>query len=95
MVEKTIAPWHATEVFGTYRFFNVDSQESPGGRHSVINRGEVEAIINMYRNLRAMYGQSDALFGRVGVVTPYKAQQMELRKALRNNFGERVFDEIE
>jgi senataxin len=95
MVKKTIAPWHATSVFGTYRFFNVDSQESSGGRKSVMNRGEVQAILDLYRNLRAMYGQADGLFGRVGVVTPYKAQQMELRRALKDNFGERVFDEIE
>jgi senataxin len=95
MAEKTVAPWHATPVFGTYRFFNVDSSESSGGRRSVLNRGEVEAIINLYRSLRTLYGESDGLLGRVGIVTPYKAQQMELRRTLRNYFGDRVFDEVE
>lgn len=95
MAQKTVAPWHATSVFGTYRFFNVDSPESSGARRSVLNKGEVEAIINLYRSLRTLYGESDGLFGRVGIVTPYKAQQMELRRVLRNYFGDRVFDEIE
>jgi senataxin len=95
MARKTMAAWHAVPVLGTYRFFNVDGSESAGARHSVINRDEIKAIINLVGGLRAKFGGGDGLLGRVGVVTPYKAQQSELRYQLKNHFGERVFEEIE
>lgn len=94
MAQNTVAPWHSTPVFGTYRFYNVSGMEMKGNRQSTKNPTEVRAACSLYRGLKNIYGAGDALFGKIGIITPYKAQLDELTRTFRNDFGESAFDDI-
>lgn len=95
MAEKTKAPWHVRPIFGTYRFFNVNGQESSGRGHSLKNEAEINAIISLYRSLRDQYGSSDRLMGKIGIISMYKDQVNLLKRKFRDIFGDQAFDDID
>lgn len=95
MAALTRAPWHGSEVFGTYRFYDIAGAETKAGRQSLKNVAEVNAAMSLYRGLRNLYGDSDALFGKIGVIAPYKEQLNEMKRQFRMAFGESAFDDIE
>ena len=52
MVEKTARPWHASNMFGPYRFFNIlRGQETQGSSHSLMNKTEVQVAVVLYARL--------------------------------------------
>jgi senataxin len=95
MAQKTKAPWHQMPVFGTYRFFNANGREVKSGRQSLKNPTEVNAVVGLYRGLKAIYGAHDALLGKIGIISPYREQFNALKSAFRSSFGESAFDDIE
>lgn len=95
MALKTKAPWHMMNVFGTYRFYNVDGREVRAGRQSLKNPSEVEAVVSLYRGLKLKFGGHDGLLGKIGVISPYREQFNELKRTFRQTFGESAFDDIE
>lgn len=95
MATLTVAPWHKDPEFGPYRFFSVPGAEAPGRGHSMTNNGEVNAVMALYRKMKAQYGVGDSLFGKIGVISMYREQVGLLRNKFRQTFGEGCMDDIE
>jgi senataxin len=89
-------PWHASSILGPYRFFDVKGVQTHEARgHSLINIPEINAAIRLYERLKADYGATYDLKGKIGIIATYKAQLNELRSTFVRKFGEGIFEEIE
>ncbi|RDA90651.1 hypothetical protein CP533_6815 [Ophiocordyceps camponoti-saundersi (nom. inval.)] len=88
-------PWHGSALLGPYRFFDVQGVQERGRRgQSLVNSRELEVAMALYESLEDKYGACD-LGGKVGIITPYKAQLMELRSRFRARFGDKITDDID
>ena len=95
MAEKTTRPWHVSSLFEPYRFFNVHrGQESPGKSHSLMNQAEVQVAVALYARLLKEFSSVDFNF-RVGIVSMYRAQILELRRAFESRFGLGVTNQVD
>ncbi|OSD07245.1 hypothetical protein PYCCODRAFT_1381842 [Trametes coccinea BRFM310] len=94
MAEKTKRVWHTHPKFGTYRFFNVQAglEESSGG-HSMLNRAEAQVAVALYNRLIKEF--SSHLDFKVGVISMYRGQIGELRRAFQQRFGEEVMSTVD
>jgi len=90
---KTTQPWHLQEMFGPYKFFNVAGQEESGRSHSLINRSECQTAVALYTRLRKEFSNFDFDF-RVGVISMYRAQIGELKRAFVQKFGQDIVGKI-
>ena len=86
MGTKTQKPWHLNPKFGEYRFYNVQGVEQSGSSRSLYNHSEIQVAIALFNRLRQEYSSYDFDF-KVGIVTMYRAQVVELRKAFIGRFG--------
>ena len=95
LAELRDMPWHKSALLGPYRFFDVKGTQMNGATgHSYVNMEEVGHALRLYNRLRSDYRSYD-FRGKIGIITPYKAQLKELRQAFQRSCGEKVFDEIE
>jgi senataxin len=95
MASKAVRPWHSSTLFGPYKFFNIlRGQESPGPSHSLVNRTEVQVAISLYDRLLKEFSSVDFNF-RVGVVSMYRAQILELRRAFEKRFGVDITSQVD
>ncbi|KAI0304428.1 SEN1 N terminal-domain-containing protein [Multifurca ochricompacta] len=95
MTEKTARPWHASNMFGPYRFLNIlRGRETPGPSHSLMNQAEVQVAVALYARLLNEFSSVDFNF-RVGVVSMYRAQILELRRAFESRFGADVTSQVD
>lgn len=95
MASKASRPWHTSTAFGIYKFFNiVRGQESPGPLHSLVNKAEVQVAISLYDRLLKEFSSVDFNF-RVGVVSMYRAQILELRRAFESRFGVDITSQVD
>lgn len=94
MAKKTAAIWHSKHVFGPYRFFNVNGQETKAGT-STRNADEAAVAVSLYRRLEEDFGKQIDLSFRIGVITMYKEQLYELKRAFNQAFGADVLNIIE
>lgn len=94
MGKKTQKPWHANEKFGEYRFFNVQGIEEKGPSHSLVNRSEIQVAVALYNRLRQEYSNFDFDF-KIGIVTMYRAQVRELRRAFEQRFGANITNVVD
>ncbi|KAF8270773.1 SEN1 N terminal-domain-containing protein [Lactarius quietus] len=95
MAEKTARPWHDSNLFGPYRFFSVlRGQESSGSSHSLKNQAEVQVAVALYARLLKEFSSVDFNL-RVGVVSMYRAQILELRRAFESRFGSGVTNQVD
>ncbi|KAG1742367.1 SEN1 N terminal-domain-containing protein [Suillus paluster] len=76
---KTKQPWHSHPKFGTYRFFN--------------NTTESQVALALYARLCKEFSAVDFDF-RVGVVSMYRGQVLELQRAFEQRFGRDIKDKI-
>ena len=88
-------PWHDDELFGPYRFFNVEGmhQAAPLG-HSLVNRAELEIALKLYDRLLTHFKSYD-FRGKIGLITPYKSQLRELKSRFAQRYGDDIFNTIE
>ncbi len=87
-------PWHKSALLGPYRFFDVAGTQTRGdGSRSLVNHSEVLAAAKLYRHFRAASGGT--FDGKMGIITPYKAQLFALRSHFGNAFGVDEADTIE
>ena len=86
METKTKKPWHANGKFGEYRFYNVQGVEQAGPFRSLVNHSEVQIAVSLFNRLKQEYSNFDFDF-KVGIVTMYRAQVTELRRAFEKRFG--------
>ncbi|WWD16760.1 hypothetical protein CI109_101192 [Kwoniella shandongensis] len=94
MAKKTAALWHQRNVFGPYRFFNVEGTEIKAGT-STKNPDEALAAVELYRRLNADFGTKINLAMRVGVISMYKEQLWELKRKFTEAFGPSILELIE
>lgn len=88
-------PWHQSKVLGPYHFFDVQGVQERGRRgQSLVNTQELEVALQLYHRFRQDY-RDIQLEGKVGIITPYKAQLFALRETFAKRWGESIFKEIE
>lgn len=93
MAELRTVPWHASTLFGPYRFFDIAGKETRGGT-SLINRDEVQAALKLFERITADF--TDINFdGRIGIVTPYRQQLYELRRQFEARYGQGITTGVE
>ncbi|KIW70809.1 hypothetical protein PV04_03046 [Phialophora macrospora] len=88
-------PWHHSDVFAPYRFFDVQgtSQAATKG-HSLVNPAEITVAMQIYRRLTTDVRKYD-FAGKIGIITPYKGQLKELKRRFQNEYGEGIYSKIE
>lgn len=88
-------PWHVSSILGPYRFFDVEGVQTKEARgHSFVNIPELNAAIRLYDRLKADYASVD-FTGKIGIITTYKAQLIEMKLRFARKYGDAIFDEIE
>lgn len=95
MAKLRARPWHSTELLSPFRFFDVQGQQSalPKGK-SLTNHAEIRVAESIYDRLTQDFRQV-SFKGKVGIITPYKAQLRALKDQFRNRFGNEILDDIE
>ena len=94
MAQKTAAIWHQRQIFGPYRFFNVDGVESKAGT-STKNSQEALVAVELYRRLEDDFGAQVNLSYKIGIISMYKEQLWELRRKFTEVFGAQILERIE
>lgn len=95
MAKLRMQPWHRSALLGPYRFFDVrGSQERGPKSRSLVNDEEIKVAMQLYRRFRTDYSNVDSK-GKIGIITPYKAQLFRLRQRFTEQYGEKVTEEIE
>ncbi|KAI1080439.1 SEN1 N terminal-domain-containing protein [Whalleya microplaca] len=88
-------PWHQSALLGPYRFFDVKGIQERGHKgQSLVNQEELKVAMQLYDRFTADYPGTE-LKGKIGIITPYKAQLYALRDQFSRRYGERIKDEIE
>ncbi|KAK6225032.1 helicase Sen1 [Colletotrichum tabaci] len=89
-------PWHASALLGPYRFFDVEGTQSKGSKgRSLVNHAELRVAMQLYERFKADFGRNYDIRGKIGIITPYKAQLQELKWQFSRQFGEAITDDIE
>ncbi|KAI5464172.1 SEN1 N terminal-domain-containing protein [Mariannaea sp. PMI_226] len=88
-------PWHKNLLLGPYRFFDVQGVQERGQRgQSLVNTKELDVAMQIYDRFSKEYSDCD-LTGKIGIITPYKAQLFELRNRFKSRYGEDITKNIE
>ncbi|KAI1163608.1 SEN1 N terminal-domain-containing protein [Nemania serpens] len=88
-------PWHRSEPLGPYRFFDVRGTQEKGQRgKSLVNLEELKVAMQLYERFSLDYPQANVK-GKIGIITPYKAQLYELRDKFSRRYGEKITEHIE
>lgn len=92
MATLTKQPWHTTPLLAPFKFFDAHKgMEKMARGHSIVNRDEALIAAALYERLRQeAHRASVDLDYRVGVVTMYKEQVFELKRAFASKFGASV-----
>ena len=87
-------PWHAAEITGPFRFFDVQGQHqsAPTG-HSLVNLAEIRVAMLLYRRLLSDFKVD--FQRKVGIITPYKSQLRELKSRFSQEFGGHITRDVE
>ncbi|WBW71087.1 ATP-dependent 5' to 3' DNA/RNA helicase Sen1 [Schizosaccharomyces osmophilus] len=94
MAEKTKQVWHLNGQFSQYRLFDIRGQEKISTTSSSYNVEEVGYVVQMYEKLVGSF--PDVNFtGRIGVITPYRQQLHELRKAFKEKYGKTIMSSVD
>ncbi|KAH7037379.1 SEN1 N terminal-domain-containing protein [Microdochium trichocladiopsis] len=90
-----VQPWHSSALLGPYRFFDVKGSQERGARgQSLVNTEELKVAMKLYQRIRQDYPEVD-LKGKIGIITPYKAQLFRLRDQFVEHYGEKIQEHIE
>lgn len=90
-----VQPWHQSALLGPYRFFDVRGTQGVGARgRSYTNDEELKVAMQLYQRFQTDYGQLE-LKGKIGIITPYKAQLLLLRQRFAQRYGDDIADSIE
>ena len=95
MAKLRTRPWHHSNILCPYRFFDVQgmSQSQTKG-HSLVNYAEINVAMQLYERVTRDVPKYD-FKGKIGVITPYKGQRIELKKRFQARYGEDITDKIE
>ena len=94
MAEKTAAVWYKRQVYGAYRFFNVEGTEIKSGT-STMNSAEALVAVDLYQGLERDFGTSVNLALRIGIITMYREQLWEMKRKFTEAFGPAILERME
>jgi senataxin len=96
MARKRAKPWHVNKLFAPYRFFSVKEghEESAKSGFSLVNRSEVDVALALYSRLMMEYGKNIVDL-KIGIVTMYKAQMLELKRRFQDKEGKSVLSKVD
>lgn len=95
MGKLRMQPWHQSALLGPYRFFDVKGSQQRGPRNqSLVNDEELKVAMQLYQRIRMDYGDMD-FKGKIGIITPYKAQLFRLRDRFTERYGAGILEDIE
>lgn len=96
MATKTNQPWHLHKLFGVYKFYTVSRgrEELSSKGHSFFNIAECDVILALYDRLRRQYSSYNFNY-RIGVVSMYRAQLVELRRRFEAKYGTEIKNKID
>lgn len=78
-------PYHRIPALQPFTFLNLRSDTTSGSGGSFRNPEEARLIVNLYQTLKRLAPQE--VPGKVGVITPYSAQLMELNNHFARALG--------
>lgn len=94
-------PWHgdssSASLLGPYRFFDVEGVQERGARgQSLVNENEIRVALQLYKRFMGTFSSANKEFtGKIGIITPYKAQLYALRARFSDQYGPGVLDKVE
>ena len=86
-------PWHTNPILGPYRFFDVQGQQTFTGS-SLTNKMEIDAAMQLVDKLHESCPSYD-FKGKIGIITPYKAQFNAMKRKFQDVYGKSILDSIE
>ncbi|KAG7443042.1 uncharacterized protein BT62DRAFT_953934 [Guyanagaster necrorhizus] len=93
MDKNTFQPWHKSSKFGVYKFFNVANSREEGARGKTYkNVSEARVVRALYNRLIKQFKDKEDL--RVGIITPYRGQVLELRRLFEEEFGREISNKV-
>ncbi|KJR85573.1 tRNA-splicing [Sporothrix schenckii 1099-18] len=108
MAQLRRQPWHgvgdgddkngSTSLLGPYRFFDVEGVQERGARgQSLVNENEIRVALQLYKRFMGTFssGGGRAFTGKVGIITPYKAQLYALKARFSDQYGPGVLDTVD
>ncbi|KAL7621310.1 DEAD-box type RNA helicase [Parahypoxylon ruwenzoriense] len=88
-------PWHQSALLGPYRFFDVKGIQEKGRKgQSLVNLEELKVAMQLYERLVIDYPKTD-FKGKIGIITPYKAQLFQLCEQFSRRYGDKIKEQIE
>lgn len=94
MEKNTTQLWHSHPKFGTYRFFDITRGKEEQSGQSIKNMAECQVAVALFARLRQEFA-GVKLDSRVGVVSMYRAQIVELRRQFRERFGQEILNKVD
>jgi senataxin len=94
MEKKTHRVWHAHPMFGTYRFLDVADGLEEKSKNSLKNMQECRVAAALYNRLVKEFSSFDFEF-KIGIVSMYRAQIVELRRTFERQFGREVLRTVD
>ncbi|KAL1882083.1 hypothetical protein VTK73DRAFT_2492 [Phialemonium thermophilum] len=95
MARLRLQPWHQSNLLSPYRFFDVRGVQERGQKgQSLVNVEELKVALQLYHRFRTDFADLD-LKGKIGIITPYKAQLFALRQRFTEKYGEGITEVIE
>lgn len=90
-----LQPWHQAKLLGPYRFFDVEGVQERGHRgQSLVNQNELAVAVQLVKRFQNDFPDEERS-GKIGIITPYKAQLFALRERFIGTFGEDILNQIE
>ncbi|KAH8828381.1 AAA domain-containing protein [Flagelloscypha sp. PMI_526] len=94
LAQSTARPWHSNPRFGPYRFYNINGGREENVGHSHKNVAEINAAMALYDRLHREHSSHD-FTSKIGIITMYRTQLLELRKAFSLRFGRTIRETID
>jgi senataxin len=95
MEVKTKQPWHEDSLLPPYAFFNsIKGREERNQFKSIYNQEEIKICLEIYKRFLNKFPKINFDY-RIGIVTPYKGQVMEMRRQFQQRFGTEILMKID
>lgn len=95
MGQLRLQSWHQAKLLGPYRFFDVEGVQERGHKgQSLVNQNELAVAVQLVKRFQSDFPDVDRN-GKIGIITPYKAQLLALRERFVGSFGQDILDQIE
>jgi senataxin len=88
-------PWHKNPLFKPYQFLNIADghEEKASSGHSLLNRAEIRAAIQLYNRLVTEFATFD-FESKIGIIAMYDAQKQELIRQFSKKFGDAIVKKV-